>query len=112
MQVLSDHEFQSSVDDKLVLVGRWGKAPVQQLQFTLKTDAVKFATLLDPWQKDPQLKMTQAGGTVTLTVHSANFDDTWTWKEAKDTTTPSQIAGKRNGETLIALTEADKAPTK
>ncbi len=110
IQVLSNHEFESSADG-MDLVGRWGKVPVQQLQFTLKTDAVKFATLLDPWNKKLEMKMSEAGGIVTLTVHSADFDDTWTWHSAKDATTPSQIDGKRGGASLISLTEADKAPT-
>ncbi len=112
LQVLANHDFQSSVDDKMILAGRWGKVPVQQLQFTLKTEAVKFATILDPWNKKPELKMSEAGGTVTLTVHAANFDDTWVWKTAKDATTPSRIGGKRGGDALISLTEGDKAPTK
>ena len=112
LQVLSNHEFQSSVDDKLILKGRWSKAPIQQLQFTLETDAVKFATLLDPWEKRPEMKFTEKGGVVTLTVHSATFDDTWTWQVAKNATTPSLIEGSRAGIALMSLTESDKAPTK
>jgi len=110
IQVLSDHEFQSSVDDKLILEGRWGNVPVQQLQFTLKTDAVKFATILDPWKNKLQMKMSEFGGTVTISVHSASFDDTWTWRAARDATTPSGIVGKRGGASLISLSDADKAP--
>ena len=111
-QVLSNREFQGSVDDKVVLLGRFGNLPVQQLQYTVKSDAVKLATLLDPWKTNPQMKLTENAGVVTLTVHSATYDDTWTWKAAKDLTTPSQISGQRGTASLISLTEADKAPTK
>jgi len=110
IQVLTNHEVQSSVVDQ-ILNGRWGNVPVQQLQLTLKTDAVKFATILDPWKKKPEMKMSEAGGIVTLSVRSKNFDDTWIWQAAKDAATPSRIEGKRGGESLICLTEADKAPT-
>jgi len=110
VQVLADKDFQSSVDKK-DLVGRWGKVPVEQMQLRLKTDGVKFATLLDPWKKNVEMKMSEAGGVVTLAVHSANFDDTWTWTAAKDLTTPSEIEGKRGVAGLISLTARDKAPT-
>lgn len=109
-QVVSNKDFQSS-SIPMNLVGRWGTVPIQQLQLNANTDAIKFATVIDPWKTNPQLKLTENGGVVTLTVHSANYDDTWTWKEAKDNTTPSQIDGTRGGTPLISLTEADKAPT-
>jgi len=111
-QVLSNREFQGSVNEKLVLLGRFGNLPVQQLQLTAKTESVKFATLLDPWKTNPQMKLTEDAGVVTLTVHTATHDDTWIWRAAKDLTTPSQISGKRGTASLISLTEADKAPTK
>jgi hypothetical protein len=52
-----------------------------------------------------------AAGTVTLTIHSVTFDDTWTWQPATDLHTPSQIEGKRGTTPLISLTPSDKAPT-
>lgn len=110
LQVLANRDFKSSVDDKLVLPGRWGNLPVQQLQFTVETDAVKFATLLDPWNKNPVMKWAESGGVVTLSVHSGNFDDTWTWSNPKDNTVPSSIEGTRGGAPLISLTPADTAP--
>lgn len=110
IQVLANREFSNSIDDKMVLTGRWGKAPVQQLQFSLKTEAVKFATLLDPWKRNPEMKLSEADGIVTLTIHAADFDDTWTWQAAKDATTPSRIDGKRGATPLVSLTAADKAP--
>ena len=108
-QILSDHTFNTAIDDKMILDGRWGNVPVQQFQFSLSTNSVKFAVLLDPWNKKPAMKLTEASGMVTLTVQSDTFNDTWTWQEPKDSTTPSGIVGQREGIPLISLTEADKA---
>lgn len=110
-QILSNKDIKGTTQD-IVLDGRWGKVPVQQLQFDANTDAIKFVTVLDPWNTKPEVKMTESNGVVTLTVHTAKSDDTWTWKEAKDLTTPSQIDGSRSGAPLISLTEADVAPKK
>jgi hypothetical protein len=108
-QVVANQDFQGSATD-MVLHGRFGDVPVQQLRFTLNTDAVKFATVLDPWRTSPGVKMAASKGVVTVTVHSATFDDTWTWNAPKDAKTPSVIKGRRGGAPLVSLTEADKAP--
>ena len=109
-QFVSDQAFTSAVDPDFVLDGRWGNVTVQQCQFTANAPAVKFACLLDPWKKSPILKLNRSGGTVTLTVHSDSFDDTWTWQDPKDAATPSEIHGVRAGAPLISLGAADKAP--
>jgi len=109
-QLVSNQVINTAIDKNMVLDGRWGKVPVQQFQFSANTQAVKFACLLDPWKKNPELELREASGTVTLTVRSRGFNDIWTWQEAKDSTTPSKIDGRRNGTSLISLTEADKAP--
>lgn len=108
-QVVANKEFQSGTND-MVLKGRFGDLPIKQLQFTLNTDAVKFATVIDPWKTNPEVKMTETNGVVTVTVHSATFDDTWTWNAPKDAKTPSVIDGKRGGAPLVSLAESDKAP--
>jgi hypothetical protein len=108
-QTVADKSFDSSAND-MILKGRFGDVPVQQLQYTLSTDAVKFATVLDPWKTNPVVKMTESGGVATVEVTGSGYDDTWTWNEAKDATTPSVIDGKRAGAPLVSLTEADKAP--
>jgi len=108
-QVVANKDFQGSAND-MVLLGRFGDVPVQQLQFTLNTDAVKFATVLDPWKTKPEVKMIETHGVETVTVQSATFDDTWTWNAPKDAKTPSVIKGKRAGAPLVSLTEADKVP--
>jgi hypothetical protein len=108
-QTVSDHTFDSK-SVPMTLFGRFGNVPVQQIQYTLSTDAVKFATVLDPWKTNPQVKISSNGGATTVTVHTAGFDDTWTWNDPKDATTPSSIGGSRGGAPLISLTDADKAP--
>lgn len=108
-QLLADHSCSNAVQDML-LDGQWGKVPQQQFQFTADTEAVKFACLIDPWGKKPTLTLRTEAGFVILRVHAESFDDTWTWRSAPDTTTPSAIEGKRNGAALIALSAKDTAP--
>jgi len=109
--IVSDRDFTTTVVP-ITLTGRWGNVPVQQLQCSLSTNAVKFACLLDPWKKQPRIQMTEKSGTVTLAVSFGSSNDTWTWQEGRDAHTPSRIDGNRNGMPLISLTEEDKAPTK
>ena len=108
LQILGNKPFKGAVD-YIYLAGRWGSELLQQLQFSAQTDSIKFACLIDSWKKKPTLTLKEDGEIVTLTVHSESFDDTWTWKSAKDAHTPSLIECKRGGETLITLTEKDKA---
>jgi len=109
MQMLANKPIQGAIDH-CYLAGRWGNELIQQLQFSLKTDSVKYACLLDPWNKKTSMTLKDNGDTATVTVKGEGFEDTWTWKQSKDNTTPSSIEGKRGGVTLIALTENDKAP--
>jgi len=108
-QTVSDHSFDSK-SVPMTLFGRFGNVQVQQIQYTLSTDAVRFATVLDPWKTTPQVKISSSGGTTTVNIHGAHFDDTWTWQDPKDATTPSSINGTRGGAALISLTDADTAP--
>ena len=110
-QILANKDLDGALDFEF-LDGRFASFLAQQFQFSQKTDAIKFACCFDPWKKKPITTLKQDGDTVTLNVKSASFDDTWTWKAAKDDHTPSVITGLRGGATpLISLTEADKAPT-
>ncbi len=109
LQMLANKPFQGAID-YMPLVGRWGNTLIQQLQFPIKTDAVKYACLMDPWNKGVSLTFTDAGDTATLVVTGEGIDDTWTWKRAADNDTPSSIEGKRGGKLLVALTAADKPP--
>ena len=108
-QILGDKPF-SGATDYLFLAGRFDSTRVEQFQFSAKTDAIRFACLIDAWNKKAGLTMKANGDTVTLTVRSAAFEDTWTWRRSKDDRTPSNIECKRGGTSLIALTEKDKAP--
>lgn len=108
-QMLANREFQGAID-YLYLHGRFGANLLQQFQFSLDSDAVKFACLLDPWKKKPSLQLREEGDTVTLTVKSGDGEDVWTWRNPKDGKTPSVISGKRAGKALIGMTEGDRAP--
>lgn len=108
-QILSNRKFQGAID-YLYLHGRFAAHLLQQFQFSLRTDAVKFATLLDPWKTKPTLTLREDCDTVTLTVKSDTFEDVWTWENPADAETPSVVKGTRGGGPLMALTAADKAP--
>lgn len=109
-QIIADRDFTGALD-YMMMDGRFGNVLLQQFQFTAHSDAVKFATLLDPWKKNARVSMKKDGDTVTLTVKAGSTEDTWTWKPAADGKTPSSIIGKRGSAPLIALEAADKAPT-
>lgn len=110
LQILSNKEFKGAID-YIYLHGRFGAELLNQFQFSLKSDAVKFACLLDPWKKKPSMTLKEDGDTVTLTVKSGANEDTWTWQKPSDDHTPSVVTGTRKGAPLIALTAADKAPS-
>jgi hypothetical protein len=109
LQILSNKEIDGSIDYQMLLC-RWGTEFLNKFQFFRKADAIKFACLMDPWKKKTSLTFSEKDGSVTLTVKGEGFEDTWSWAPAKDLKTPSQIQGLRNGQPIIALTEADKAP--
>ena len=110
-QIVSDKPLQYATVP-ITLLGRWGNNPVQQIQVTANADAIKFATVLDPWKTGATVKLTSNAGSSTVEVTGSGYDDIWTWQEAKDLTTPSNIDGKRSGASLISLTDADIAPKK
>lgn len=109
-QIVSNREFKGAID-YLYLHGRFGAELLHQFQFFLNTDAVKFATLLDPWKRKPRATLTETDGQVTLTVKGEGIDDVWTWDSPENAKTPSSISGVRSGRPLIALTPSDSAPT-
>ncbi|PTX99737.1 hypothetical protein DB346_18125 [Verrucomicrobia bacterium LW23] len=108
-QMLATRPLDGAID-YCFMDGRFGSALIHQFQFTARSDAVKYACLIDAWGKKPRMTLTEAGDVVTLVVKSEAFTDTWTWTPAKDNTTPSTLECKRAGATLISLTEKDKAP--
>jgi len=110
-QIVSDQAIQCATVP-MTLVGRWGNNPIQQIQVTAQADAVKFATVIDPWKTNPSVKLSSNGGATLVEVTGTGYDDTWTWQTPKDATTPSDIDGQRGGAELIALTDADKAPAR
>lgn len=108
-QVLANKDFDGDVDHHYI-EGRWGHALINQFRFSAKTDAIRYAVLIDAWKTKPQMTLKEQGSVVTLTVKTASGEDTWTWKPAKDANTPTPLAGVRGGKPLIDLREADKAP--
>jgi hypothetical protein len=108
-QILANKEFNGALDH-MYLDGRFGGALMQQFQFTADTDAIKFACLLDAWQKKPEMTLKEEADTVTLTVKTAAAEDTWTWTPPKDAQTPSNLKCVRAGKTVVELTDQDKAP--
>ncbi len=109
-QMLANKDFDGAINF-LLLDGRFGSLLEQQFQFSLKTDAVKFACLLDPWKKGATMALSESGDTVTLKIHGTGLDDTWTWQGAPDATTASSLQASRAGSPLITLTPQDKPPT-
>ncbi len=107
-QMLANKDFDGAIDF-MYLDGRFGGALMQQFQFSLNSESVKFACLMDPWKKKPEMTLKEVGDTVTLTVKADGIDDVWTWKPAKDGETPSQLTCTRAGAELITLEEKDKA---
>jgi hypothetical protein len=109
MQMLSSQDIDAAIDYKQ-LVGRWGSELINQFKFFQKTDAIKYACLMDAWKKGVRMTFSEADGIATVKVTGEGINDTWTWKTSPDLTTPSQISGTRDDAQLIELTTADKAP--
>lgn len=105
-QILATRDFTGAIEHQF-LDGRFGSALVQQFKFALDAETVKFACLLDPWQRKLSMTLREDGDTVTVTVRSDSFTDTWTWKGAQNATTPSALSGRRGATPLLSLTEAD-----
>ncbi|XHR28890.1 MAG: hypothetical protein ACFUZC_23620 [Chthoniobacteraceae bacterium] len=108
-QMLANREFNGAINHAY-LDGRFGGALMQQFEFYLDANAVKFACALDPWKRNLTTTLRENGDTVTVTVRSGAFEDCWTWKPATDAGSPSSIEGRRGNALLLALTGKDKAP--
>ena len=109
LQMAATQPFQSGIEP-LLIEGRRDNEEIQQLLFNTEADSVRFACLIDPWNRKAVMTFKASGDTATITVKGEGLEDTWTWKQSKDLTTPSSIEGKRGGAILISLAEKDKAP--
>lgn len=105
-QILANQPFTGAVD-YLYLDGRFGNKLAQQFQFAAETDVIKFACLMDPWKKKPQMTLKEDVGVVTLTITAPTFTDTWTWKQAADSKTPTDLMCVRAGKEVLRVTPAD-----
>ncbi|HRR82943.1 MAG TPA: heparinase II/III family protein [Planctomycetota bacterium] len=105
-QVVADAAFKADVavstaDNRSKPLG-W-----QQLQASLNTAAVRFASVYDPWQhKDLAVKL---DGT-TVTVRSGKFTDTWQWTPAGGRFEASSLRGTRPGGFDVAIDSKAAAP--
>ena len=100
----ADHEFQSGtanitlVGRCLYLLGRLNNCPhpATSGESPPDADAIKFATVLDPWKTGATVKITPSSATTTIEVSGTGYDDTWTWndpKDADDAVDPSTASG-------------------
>lgn len=109
-QIFSNRQLEASID-YYQFYGRFFHLLMNRTQFDATAESVRYATIFDPWKRgDLELTFDDQDGKVTLTVKGKGIDDTWSWTPSSDLQTPSTITGKRNGQPLIALTPADKAP--
>ena len=108
-QIRASQPFKGAIDHMLFR-GRWASLLINQVQFRLKAEQVRFACLIDVWQQGVRMAFDDRGATATVTVTGEGFEDVWTIQRAKDMKTPSAITGKRNGELLIRQTADDRAP--
>ena len=71
----------------------------KQLQATAaQVPAVRFACVLDPWQKGVKVTLTPDGADkATLKVTGTGIDDTWTWSAAKAKFEAATWHGARKG---------------
>ncbi|MBN8525514.1 MAG: hypothetical protein J0M02_09270 [Planctomycetes bacterium] len=109
MQMLADRPFTGAIDFML-LDGRWGNQLQHQFQFTARSDAVRFACMLDPWKRKLRMLLEPAGKGLVLRITGEGVDDAWTWQPAPDAHAPSALACRRGGGVLLELTAQDRAP--
>ena len=110
MQVVSDKPTtaaiaQSTADHRGQPLG-W-----QQLKLSAEVDAIRFASVYDPWGNEVKVALTaDSADAATVKVTGKGIDDTWTWKAAMGKLTPSTISGKLSGGGTASLTAADATP--
>ena len=81
-----------------------------QLQLKVNTQAVRLASVYDPWnQKTLTVKLTPDGADhATVTVTGPGVNDTWDWTAGEGRFGPSKIIGKSaDGQTILELKEAE-----
>lgn len=106
LQFFSDLPVNAALDDWFI-GGRWSHLLLRQFQFSAAPEPVRFAILLDPWQRGANLALREDGDTLLLTVTGPAGTDTWKWSPAPDAKTPATLAGLRDGRPLIALNPTD-----
>ncbi len=101
---VSSETVESSADNRGEALG-W-----RQLQLTATTDAVRFASVYDPWQKG-ELTVTLEADTAdhaTVTVSGPGLAHVWDWTAAQERLEPSGIVGRdAAGTEIVTLSEPE-----
>jgi len=84
----------------------------QQLQASAEGQAVRFASIYDPWhRKDLKLAFTPEGADkATLTVSGNGIHDTWTWQAAAGRFAAATLHGVRQGGFDVTVDAKTGAP--
>ena len=105
-QLVADAPFKAEIADSTA-DNRAKPLGWRQLQATLNTTAVRFASLYDPWQhKDLAVALEGA----LVTVRSGKFTDTWRWTPAAARFEASTLRGSRPGGFEVAIDPKTAAP--
>lgn len=82
----------------------------QQLQATLKTPAVRFASVYALWGGAPELTLDTAAADAVVRVRREGGEDVWTWTPAPDATTPATLRVRSANGRELTFGPADRAP--
>ncbi len=108
-QVVSTHDLAAVIDESPA-EHRGHALGWQQLRLTTKTDAVRFASVYDLWDRKGLTVALYPKGAdrATVRVTGEGMDDLWDWQAAKSRFGPSTITGQTGaGEALIMLHEPE-----
>jgi len=83
----------------------------QQLQLKANTQAIRLASVYDPWRRGGlKVDLKVDGDTATVTVTGKGISDTWAWKAKAGRFEPSVLTGKvHGGKTTFTMDQPDKA---
>jgi len=84
----------------------------KQLQVRARSSAWRVAAVFDAWNhRQLHVEMGAAGpGASVVSVSGPGFIDTWEWRAAPDSATPSGLKGERSGGFSVTVGPGDRAP--
>jgi hypothetical protein len=108
-QVVSTNNVAAVIDESPA-ESRGNRLGWQQLRLVTKTEAVRFASVYDLWEREG-LSVTlvpDGPNRATVRVTGDGIDDTWDWRAAPGRFDPSRIVGKTSeGEPILTLSEPE-----